>query len=201
MSASTGTPLDPWALFAAWWRDAQDQSVKEPTAVALATATKDGKPSVRMVLLKSFGPQDEGGFVFFTNFESRKGQHLLANPEAALCFFWDGLERQIRVEGSVEKVSDAEADAYFASRAPDSQIGAWASQQSRPMNQGDLQKRLAEAKAKLATGKVSRPDYWGGFRLTPRRMEFWQGKQFRLHDRFEFTRDARGTWQQQWLFP
>lgn len=196
---------DPWTLFAAWWKDAQSQAVKETTAVALATATKDGKPSVRMMLLKSFEPksaQREGSFVFFSNYESRKGDQLGENPEAALCFFWDGLERQVRVEGKVEKVSVAESDAYFASRPLDSQIGAWASQQSRPTVEGGLEKRFGEVKATLAkSGKVERPPYWGGYRLTPRRLEFWQGKQFRLHDRFEYTLDARGVWQRQWLFP
>jgi pyridoxamine 5'-phosphate oxidase len=182
--------------------------VKEPTAVALATATKTGLPSVRMVLLKGFdadgagGAGVEGSFVFFTNYESRKGRHLAENPEAALCFFWDGLARQVRAEGKVERVSAAESDAYFSSRPVDSQIGAWASQQSRPTVEGGLEKRLAEVKATFAAGgKIERPAYWGGYRLTPRRVEFWEGKQFRLHDRFEFTRDARGIWQRQWLFP
>jgi pyridoxamine 5'-phosphate oxidase len=190
---------DPIALFANWYAEARSQAVREPTAVALATVSVEGKPSVRMVLLKSF---DARGFVFFTNFESRKGAELLANPNAALCFYWDELERQVRVEGACEAVTKAEADAYFASRARDSQIGAWASEQSRPMaTPNELQQRVAEYTERFAGSPVPRPGNWSGFRLVPQRIELWQGKPFRLHERRVFTRAPDGDWSEQRLFP
>lgn len=173
--------------------------VKAPDAVAFATVDAENNPSVRIVLLKYF---DERGFVFFTNYESRKGRQLAACPKAALCFYWDVPERQIRIEGRVERTSQDESDAYFASRPRDSQLGAWASDQSQPMSgPGELKKRVVGAVAKFPVGTVPRPDNWGGFRVIPDRFEFWQGKRFRLHDRFEYRRQADSGWQKTWLFP
>jgi pyridoxamine 5'-phosphate oxidase len=175
MTAET-TLDDPLALFAAWFDEAKGQEPNDPTAMSLATADGDGRPSVRMVLLKGFDAQ---GFVFYTNFESRKGEQLLANPQAALCFHWKSIRRQVRIEGPVTTVSEAEADAYYASRPRDSQIGAWASRQSRPLeSRFELEKRVAQFAAKHAVGKVPRPPYWSGFRVAPERIEFWQDGRF-----------------------
>jgi pyridoxamine 5'-phosphate oxidase len=170
----------------------------EPTAFALGTVDESGQPSVRIVLLKSV---DQRGFVFYTNFESRKGRALLATHRAAMCFHWQLLETQIRVEGNVEVVSDAEADAYFASRARGSQIGAWASIQSRPMSEpGDLDRRVAEFEAKFRDQQVTRPPNWSGFRIVPRRIEFWKNMPSRLHVRHVYTRDG-DRWSVQQLYP
>ncbi|MGQ9365175.1 pyridoxamine 5'-phosphate oxidase [Azospirillum sp. ST 5-10] len=193
---------DPFALFAAWMAEAEKSEPNDPNAVALATADAAGLPSLRMVLLKAV---DDRGFVFYTNTESRKGEQLAANPNAALCFHWKSLRRQVRVEGAVERVTDAEADAYFASRPRDSRIGAWASQQSRPMEgRWDLEKRVAQYAAKFNIGHVPRPPHWTGFRVLPRRIEFWTDKPFRLHERILFVRGA-GAGDQGWtterLFP
>lgn len=189
---------DPLSLFHTWMVEAEASEPNDPNAMALATVDAQGRPSLRMVLLKG---ADEAGFVFFTNLESRKGEELAANPFAALCFHWKSLRRQIRVEGRTQAVSDSEADAYFASRARTSQIGAWASSQSRPLNgRFELEKRVAEFTAKFGLGKVPRPPHWSGFRLVPDRMEFWQDRQFRLHDRFVYTREDE-AWKLQHLFP
>ena len=172
---------DPIDLFGEWFDDAQDCGLKEPTAMMLATADAEGKPSARMVLLKGY---DAEGFVFYTNVESRKGQQLSANPHAALCFHWMPRGRQVRVEGAVSLVGEAEADAYFASRARDSQIGAWASKQSAPLDGlMTLERRVAKYVLKFGVGKVPRPDFWSGYRLAPTRIEFWQHRPSRLRRR------------------
>ncbi len=170
----------------------------EPTAFALGTVDSDGRPSVRIVLLKAVDPQ---GFVFYTNFESRKGRELLGQRRAAMCFHWQLLETQVRVEGPVETVSDEEADAYFASRARGSQLGAWASIQSRPMSDpGDLDRRVAEIEARFRDAPVPRPPYWSGFRVLPERIEFWKNMPSRLHVRHVYTR--RGdAWSVSQLYP
>ncbi len=192
---------DPLQRFADWFAEAEKSEPNDPNAVALATADEHGQPSVRMVLLKGF---DERGFVFYTNFESQKGRELLANPRAAMLFHWKSLRRQVRLQGPVETVSDAEADAYFASRPRDSRIGAWASQQSRPLgSRFELEKAVAKYAARFAVGEIPRPPYWSGFRLVPERIEFWQDRPFRLHDRLIYYRDRPpgGSWQTEKLYP
>lgn len=194
------TADDPIALFHAWFEDAKAKEPNDPEAVALATASAEGMPNVRMVLLKA---ADANGFVFYSNRESAKGQELAANPRAALCFYWKTLRRQVRVLGPVEPVSDAEADAYFASRARDSQIGAWASQQSRPLDgRFALEREVARFAAKFALGKIPRPEYWSGFRIRPLAIEFWRNRPFRLHARLVYRRDALAApWRTERLFP
>jgi len=192
---------DPIARFQALFEQAKQipkDKLPEPTAFALGTVDASGQPSVRIVLLKGL---DQRGFVFYTNFESRKGRELLASRRAAMCFHWQLLETQVRVEGGVEIVSDAEADAYFASRARGSQIGAWASIQSRPMNEpGDLDRRVAEVEERFRQTPVPRPPNWSGFRVIPERIEFWKNMPSRLHVRHVYTR-SRDGWAVTQLYP
>jgi pyridoxamine 5'-phosphate oxidase len=191
---------EPLGLFSEWFEEARRLEPNDPDAMALATVDAQGLPNVRMVLLKSF---DARGFVFYTNLESRKGMELSSNPKAALCFHWKSLLRQIRIRGPVEAVSAAEADSYFASRPRLSQIGAWASRQSRPL-EGPfaLEKSVAKSTARFAVGKVPRPDFWSGFRVVPEIIEFWQDRPFRLHRRLVFTRGAsEGEWTATRLYP
>ncbi|WP_206935304.1 pyridoxamine 5'-phosphate oxidase [Roseococcus thiosulfatophilus] len=189
---------DPYALFAEWLAEATRTEPNDPNAMCLATATPDGRPSARMVLLKG---QDARGFVFYTNLESRKGGELAANPHAALCFHWKTLQRSVRVEGSVEPVTDAEADAYYASRHRSSRIGAWASRQSRPLEgRWALEKAVAEYTLKFGLGEIPRPAFWSGFRILPARIEFWRDMPFRLHERRVFLAEGE-AWREEALYP
>ncbi|MBB3454227.1 pyridoxamine 5'-phosphate oxidase [Rhizobium sp. BK313] len=191
---------EPFALFATWLREAEATEPNDPNAVALATVDKDGLPNVRMVLLKGF---DSQGFVFYTNFESQKGQEILSQKKAAMCFHWKSLRRQVRLRGLVEVVSEKEADEYFKTRARGSRIGAWASKQSRPLEgRFALEKAVAEYTARYAIGDIPRPPYWSGFRIRPLSIEFWHDRQFRLHDRVEFRRDVpEGAWEKVRMYP
>ena len=193
---------DPIARFQSWLGEAEKSEPNDPSAMALATADGNGMPNVRMVLLKGV---DARGFVFYTNFESDKGAELAANPQAAMCFHWKSLRRQVRVQGRIEVVSEREADDYFATRAKDSQIGAWASQQSRPLeDRFALEKAVARYAAKHVLGTVPRPPHWSGYRLVHQRLEFWTDKPFRLHDREIFHRDDSGNgdgWRTEKLYP
>lgn len=189
---------DPLALFDKWLAEARASEVHDAEAMALATADGAGKPSVRMVLLKGHGPE---GFVFYTNEESEKGQQLKTNPSTALLFHWKSLRRQVRIEGEVERVSDAEADAYFATRSRDSQLGAWASQQSRPLERREtFEAQYEEMKGRFEGGEVPRPPHWGGYRVIPERIEFWSDRPHRLHERRLFTRDGE-RWTEGLLYP
>ena len=191
---------DPFALFDAWFAEAKKSEPSEPDAMCVASVDEHGHPNARMVLLKEANPN---GFVFFTNYESAKGREYLANPRAALCFLWKSIGKQVRVRGSIEKVSEAESDAYFATRAKDSQIGAWASRQSRPIEgRFAFEKEIAKYAGKYALATVPRPPYWGGFRVTPLEIEFWRNRPFRLHDRLVYRRDtAASPWRTERLFP
>jgi len=189
---------DPFQLFHNWFAEAQAGEANEPEAMAVATTGADGQPSVRMVLLKAHGPD---GFVFYTHEQSAKGADLAENPRAALLFHWKSLRRQIRVEGAVQRTSAAEADAYFASRSRDSQLGAWASDQSRPLdNRATFEQRFDEAKRRFAGQDVPRPASWGGYRVVPDRIEFWTDRPHRLHERRLFTRGG-GGWREGLLYP
>jgi pyridoxamine 5'-phosphate oxidase len=185
-------------MFEAWLAEATASEPNDPNAVCLATATPEGRPSARMVLLKSV---DRLGFVFYTNLESRKGEELAANPFASMCFHWKSLQRSVRIEGPVEPVSQAEADAYFASRARGSRIGAWASRQSRQLEgRWALEKSVAEQTIRFGIGEIPRPPFWSGFRLLPLRVEFWRDMPFRLHERRVFHRTTDG-WEVEMLYP
>jgi pyridoxamine 5'-phosphate oxidase len=189
---------EPYEQFRRWFAEAEASEPNDPNAMAIASVGADGQPSVRMVLLKD---ADARGFVFYTNYESRKGRQLQETRKAALLFHWKSLGRQVRAEGAVENVTDAEADAYFATRHRSSQIGAWASQQSRPLeSRFELEKRVAAFAAKYAIGTVPRPPYWSGFRIVPDRIEFWENKPFRLHDRLVYSRAVDG-WTTEKLYP
>ena len=191
---------DPFEQFSRWLADAEASEPNDANAMTLATADIDGRPAARIVLLKDF---DASGFVFYTNTESQKGRHLEVNPFASLCFHWKSLRRQVRVEGAVTSVSEAEADEYYASRPRGSRVGAWASQQSRPLaDRPTLLAAVARFDAEYDGRDVPRPPYWSGYRLTPLRIEFWQDGEFRLHDRFLFSRASDGAaWSVQRLFP
>jgi pyridoxamine 5'-phosphate oxidase len=191
---------EPFALFARWFREAKDKEPNDANATALATAGADGAPDVRMVLLKDF---DAAGFVFYSNAESAKGRQLEANPRAGLCFHWKSLRRQVRVRGLIEAVSAEEADAYFKSRDRGARLGAWASEQSRPLpDRLALEKRVAEFALKYGLGEVPRPPHWRGWRLLPLAIEFWRDRPFRLHDRLVFTRETPGAaWGKARLYP
>ena len=194
------TRTDPHALFCEWMAAAEASEPNDPNAVALATVDPDGLPNVRMVLLKG---HDERGFVFYTNFQGTKGHEVLASGKAAMCFHWKSLRRQVRVRGPVEQVSDEEADAYYGSRHPQSRRGAWASDQSRPLDsrrtlldrQAEIERRFPDDDA------IPRPPHWSGFRILPVSIEFWADGEYRLHDRAIFTPDGRGGWSPQRLYP
>ena len=189
---------DPFELFAKWFEEAREGEPNDPDAMALATATPDGRPSVRMVLLKGHGPE---GFTFYTNLDSRKGAELAANAQAALLFHWKSLRRQVRIEGPVQPVPDQDADAYFATRSRDSQLGAWASWQSRPLDaRPTFEKRYEEMARRFDGGDVPRPPRWGGFRLKPDLFEFWSDRPHRLHERRLFTAEGAG-WREGLLYP
>lgn len=191
---------DPMRLFGLWMDEAGSSEPRDPNAIALATVDADGLPDVRMVLLKG---ADHRGFVFYTNEESAKGRQLAGNPQAAIVLYWKSLNRQIRVRGPVEEVSEVEADAYFASRHPRSRIGAWASRQSRPLaSREDLEQAVADLEKRFGEGPIPRPPHWKGFRIRPRSIEFWQDRPSRLHDRIVFRRDEQDdSWVKQRLYP
>ncbi len=191
-------PMTPWPIVERWLEDAGKIRLRESTAAYLATATRDGAPNVRTILLKGFS---EAGFVFFTNYRSRKGEEISSNPRATLLFHWDKLIRQIRIEGNIHKTSATESDTYFQSRPLGSRIGAWASMQSHVIpDRAFLERKVKELRSQFGT-KVPRPPHWGGYRLEPTIIEFWQGKPNRLHDRFLYTRSHEGSWEISRLSP
>jgi pyridoxamine 5'-phosphate oxidase len=189
---------NPVEQFTHWWNDAVNSEVVEVNAMTLATATKDGKPSARIVLLKGF---DEKGFVFFTSYESNKGKVLAENPYAALIFFWKEIERQVRIEGEVEKISPQESDAYFFSRPEGSRIGAWASPQSSIIENREMLEKNVKHYAEEFKNSIPRPPHWGGYRVMPLKIEFWQGRSNRLHDRIQYTKTVVGSWKAERLAP
>jgi len=199
-SPSSASAHEPFQLFQEWLEVAQTKELNDPNAMAVATVASDGLPNVRVVLLKSHDP---AGFVFYTNTQSQKGVELGANMQAAAMFHWKSLRRQVRLRGPVQRVAEVEADGYFASRARDSRIGAWASQQSRPFESpGALERAVAREKERFGLGEVPRPPYWTGYRIRPLAMEFWTEKPFRLHDRFIFLRPApEGPWRVERWYP
>lgn len=189
---------DPIEQFRKWFDEALAASLYEPNAMTLATATPSGRPSARVVLLKGY---DEQGFVFYTNYEGRKGQELEVNPRCALVFYWGELERQVRIEGRASRVSEEESDAYYRGRPRGSQLGAWASEQSRPVeDRGILEERLQELEAEYEGREIPRPPFWGGYRVEPKAIEFWQGRENRLHDRLLYHRSG-GRWEIERLSP
>ncbi len=197
--SETDVDSNPFIQFKRWFDQTIAAQLVEPNAVTLATTTREGKPSARMVLLKGF---DERGFVFFTNYNSQKGQELAENPQASLVFWWAELERQIRISGGVEKISDAESDEYFYSRPLNSRLGAWASNQSEAIeSRAVLEQRIQELQAKYQHQDVPRPQHWGGLRVIPIEIEFWQGRPNRLHDRLRYTRLNDGSWKIERLSP
>jgi pyridoxamine 5'-phosphate oxidase len=190
--------IDPFALFDSWYAEARASEVNDSNAMTLATVSADGRPSARMVLLKGHGPD---GFVFYTNRESRKAGELGEGAHAALLFHWKSLRRQVRIEGAVARATDAESDAYFASRSRDSQLGAWASEQSRTLpDRATFEARYEAMRSRFEGGAVPRPPHWGGYRVAPERIEFWQDREHRLHERRVFTRSA-GGWSEGLLYP
>lgn len=195
----TTSSSDPFALFESWYAEARASEVNDSNAMALATATPDGHPSLRMVLLKGHGPD---GFIFYTNFEGRKAQEILENPNVALLFHWKSLRRQVRIEGTATRVDDAAANAYFASRSRDSQLGAWASDQSRPLpDRAAFEARFEEVSARYEGQPVPRPPHWSGFRVIPQAIEFWLDRPHRLHERTRYEADGVGGWRAGLLYP
>ncbi len=191
--------VEPFQQFTSWWDEAIKSEIDEVNAMTLATSTKDGIPSARIVLLKGY---DERGFIFFTNYESDKGKELSANPHAALVFFWKELERQVRIEGLVERVSAEESDAYYQSRPAGSRIGAWASPQSEVISDRQIiEKNVLAYGKKFGTGVIPRPEHWGGYIVKPIAIEFWQGRSSRLHDRILYTISDNGNWKKERLAP
>jgi pyridoxamine 5'-phosphate oxidase len=198
-SGDLAAATQPFQLFAEWLAEAEASEPNDPTAMALATVDETGLPDVRMVLLKGF---DAGGFVFYTNTESRKGRHLAAAPRAAICFHWKSLRRQVRARGSVEAVTPEQADEYFDSRPRLSRIGAWASRQSESLeSRFALEKAVALYTARFGVGKIPRPPHWSGYRIVPAEIEFWRDGAFRMHDRVRFSRDGASGWTRTRLFP
>ncbi|MGI9400865.1 MAG: pyridoxamine 5'-phosphate oxidase [Rhizobiaceae bacterium] len=194
------TTTNPFKIFADWLKQAESSETNDPTAMSLATVDKDGMPNCRMVLMRR---HDDTGIVFFTNFESQKGEEILSNGKAAACFHWKSIRKSVRFRGIVERVSDAEADEYFFSRPRGSRIGAWASRQSRPLEDRlALEKQVAKYAAKFGVGNIPRPDYWSGFRIKPLSIEFWSDGKFRLHDRLRFDRETlEADWKTERLYP
>lgn len=197
--SESGAESNAIAQFDNWWQEAIKSAVEEANAMTLSTATRDGKPSARIVLLKDY---DENGFVFFTNYESHKGKELADNPQACIVFFWKELERQVRVEGIVEKVSSEESDAYFFSRPAGSQVGAWASPQSKLIaGRKVIEDNVIKYSEQFEEESITRPPHWGGYRLKPQLIEFWQGRESRLHDRLQYTLQQDGAWKIERLAP
>lgn len=190
---------DPFVLFDTWHAEARESEINDSNAMALATVDSVGRPSVRMVLLKGHGP---GGFIFYTNFQGRKARELQGNPNAALLFHWKSQRRQVRIEGEVSTVDDSAADAYFATRSRDSQLGAWASDQSRPLASREIfMERYRQMRERFEGCDVPRPPHWSGFCLSPRQIEFWQDREHRLHERWLFMVDSQGGWTKEMLYP